>query len=69
MESVSINVQGMSCGHCVSAVEGSVSKLSGVSSVKVDLGANLVEVTFDKEAVSLEKIKAEIEEQGYDVVA
>ena len=31
MEKVTLNVQGMSCGHCVNAVEGSVGKLNGVN--------------------------------------
>ena len=30
MENVTLNVQGMSCGHCVKAVEGSVGELKGV---------------------------------------
>jgi copper chaperone len=33
-----LKVQGMSCAHCVNAVESSVGELQGVSSVKVDLG-------------------------------
>ena len=37
MEKVTLNVEGMSCGHCVKAVESSVGDLNGVSSVKVDL--------------------------------
>ena len=32
---VTLNVQGMSCGHCVSSVENSVGKLDGVNEVKV----------------------------------
>ncbi len=32
-----LTVEGMSCGHCVKAVEDSVGKLSGVKEVKVHL--------------------------------
>jgi copper chaperone len=67
MENVTLNVSGMSCGHCVNAVEGNVGKLSGVESVKVHLDAGKVDVAFDKEKVSLEKIKETIGDQGYDV--
>ncbi|MGE7763031.1 copper chaperone CopZ [Peribacillus sp. NPDC097895] len=67
MENVILNVSGMSCGHCVNAVEGNVGKLSGVESVKVHLDAGKVDVAFDKEKVSLEKIKETIDDQGYDV--
>lgn len=67
MEKVTLNVQGMSCGHCVKAVEGSVGALKGVNSVKVDLKAATVDVEFDKQEVTLDKIKETIDDQGYDV--
>lgn len=31
MEKVTLNVEGMSCGHCVKSVEGSLGKLEGIS--------------------------------------
>ncbi|SOC39627.1 copper chaperone CopZ [Ureibacillus acetophenoni] len=67
MESVTLNVKGMSCGHCVKAVEGGVSALAGVDQVKVILEEGQVEVTYDNDKVSLAKIKDAIDDQGYDV--
>jgi copper chaperone len=67
MEKVTLNVKGMSCGHCVKAVEGSVSKLAGVSTVKVDLNAATVDVEYNPQEVTIDKIKETIDEQGYDV--
>jgi copper chaperone len=67
MQKVTLNVQGMSCGHCVKAVEGSVGGLEGVDQVKVKLDEALVEVAFNETKVSLDKIKETIEDQGYDV--
>lgn len=67
MEKVTLNVQGMSCGHCVNAVEGSVGKLNGVSEVKVHLENGTVDVEFDANEVTLETIKETIDDQGYDV--
>ena len=67
MEKVTLNVEGMSCGHCVKAVEGSVGALNGVSSVKVDLENKKVDVEFNREEVTLDKIKETIDDQGYDV--
>ncbi|TWI59192.1 copper chaperone CopZ [Halalkalibacter nanhaiisediminis] len=67
METTTLNVKGMTCGHCVAAVEGNVGKLDGVNAVKVDLGKGTVDVTFDQGVVSLAAIREEIEEQGYDV--
>lgn len=67
MEKVTLNVSGMSCGHCVKAVEGSVGELAGVSSVAVNLSEGTVDISFDPATVSLETIKETIDDQGYDV--
>ncbi|NWQ40279.1 copper chaperone CopZ [Bacillus sp. EB106-08-02-XG196] len=67
MKNITLNVQGMSCGHCVKAVEGSVGKLEGVNGVNVKLEDAQVEVTFNESQVSLGQIKETIEDQGYDV--
>lgn len=67
MEQVTLNVQGMSCGHCVNSIEGEVGKLKGVQSVKVHLDQGKVDVTFDSNAMNLKEIKDVIEDQGYDV--
>jgi len=67
MEQITLQVQGMSCGHCVNSIEGSVGELTGVSSVKVHLGEGKIDVAFDSNKTSLEDIKNIIEEQGYDI--
>ncbi|WP_456277004.1 copper chaperone CopZ [Bacillus sp. AK128] len=67
MEKIILNVTGMSCGHCVKAVEGSVGQLSGVNEVKVNLEDGTVNVEYNATEVSLEKIKETIDDQGYDV--
>jgi len=68
MENITLNVKGMSCGHCVKAVEGSVGALKGVQKVSVNLEAGKVDVSFNARKVSLKEIKEAIDDQGYDVV-
>lgn len=67
MKNVTLNVQGMSCGHCVKTIESSVGKLEGVKKVKVQLNEGLVDVEFSETQVSIEDIKKTIEDQGYEV--
>ncbi len=62
-----LNVEGMSCSHCENAVKKAVSAIGGVTEVAVDLANKTVTVTHD-DGVSVEAIKGEIEDQGYDVV-
>ena len=69
MEKTILNVNGMSCEHCVRAITGAVGALPGVADVSVDLKAKTVTVAYDAGQSSLDKIKAEIDDQGYEVVA
>ncbi len=57
-------IEGMSCGHCVMAVEKELNKLE-IEKKKVKIGS--AEVNFDSEKVSEENIKNAIEEAGYKV--
>lgn len=68
MENVIINVNGMSCSHCENAIKKAVGALGGVDKVTVSLEGKTVTVDFDASKVSLDNIKAEIEDQGYDAV-
>ncbi|MBI5252499.1 MAG: heavy-metal-associated domain-containing protein [Desulfomonile tiedjei] len=61
-----IKIQGMSCNHCVMAVTKALSKIEGISDVKVDLAKG--EASFERaESVILDKVKKQIEEEGYSV--
>lgn len=68
MENVTFQVKGMSCGHCVKAVEGGLGQLEGVEQVAVQLDAGTVEVAYKDDQVTIDQMKAAIEDQGYDVV-
>jgi len=58
-------IDGMSCGHCVMAVEKELNKLE-IEKQKIVIGS--AKLSFDAEKVSEEKIKAVIEEAGYKVI-
>lgn len=68
MQKIILNVEGMSCSHCENRVKKAVGALAGVKSVDVSLEDKTVSVELDPSAVSENKIKEAIEEQGYDVV-
>jgi len=67
MDKTVLKVEGMSCSHCENAVKKAVGALDGVSSVSVDLKGKTVTVEYDSAKVSLDDIKNEIEDQGYEV--
>ena len=68
MKHTSFKIQGMTCQHCVQAIEKSVGKLAGVTEVAVNLANAQVDVHFDERQSDEAAIKAVIQEEGYEVV-
>lgn len=66
---VTLQVQGMTCGHCVKSVENSVGAMNGVERVLVELTNGTVAVEYNENEVKVENIKETIEDQGYTVEA
>ena len=66
MTEASYSVTGMTCDHCVRAVETEVGRIAGVASVSVELGAGRVTLTSD-EPVDPALVRAAVEEAGYAV--
>jgi copper chaperone len=62
-----LTVDGMTCKHCESLIENSVSALNGVDWLKINLEAKKVVVEYDPEKVDYNTIRATIEDLGYDV--
>ena len=67
MSTTTWTVQGMTCGHCVSAVTEEISAIPGVSDVAVDLATGLVTVTADADP-STDAVAAAVDEAGYTLV-
>ena len=67
METV-LKVEGMSCEHCVKAVQKAVGALPGVENVLVELENKTVMVKYNPLQSALDRIKEEIDNQGYEVV-
>jgi copper chaperone len=66
MASITFQVQGMSCNHCVKSVEGALQEVGATG--KVDLAQGTVTVQYEESKLSPAALKEAIEEQGYDVV-
>lgn len=62
-----VTIQGMTCGHCVSAVQQEVGALAGVTGVEVDLESGLVSIASTDE-LDAAAVAAAVDEAGYEVV-
>ena len=58
-------IEGMSCNHCVMAVDKQLNKLD-IENKTVEIGS--VKIEFDPNKVSEEDIKNSIREAGYTVI-
>ncbi|WP_019874833.1 heavy-metal-associated domain-containing protein [Sporichthya polymorpha] len=67
MSTSEYKVQGMTCGHCVSAVTEELTKLPGVTDVQVDLASGRVTVQSDAPLADPDVVAA-VDEAGYEVV-
>ena len=65
LETLSYEVPGVHCAHCEAAIKREVETVPGVETVSVDLERKLVAVTG--EALDDSKLRAAIDEAGYDV--
>ncbi len=63
-----IPVIGMACSACSANIEKKLNTLKGVNSASVSLPGRSALIDFDSQVISLEKMKAEINALGYDLV-
>ena len=63
MENLTLHIEGMSCGHCLNAVNKALATLDGVDVESVKIGR--VELRFDPARIDAVRIAAAISDEGY----
>ncbi|GIJ76124.1 copper ion binding protein [Micromonospora phaseoli] len=66
MVTATYQVQGMTCGHCVSAVGAEIGAIPGVQDVQVELAEGRVTVTSDQ-PLSDDAVRVAVDEAGYEL--
>ena len=66
LETTILKVGGMTCQGCARSVTRVLQGLEGVASAEVSLDAAQAKVTFDPARVDLARLKAAIEQAGYE---
>jgi copper ion binding protein len=62
---IKLDVEGMTCDHCVARVTKALEDVDDVKTVKVDLSSNSADVTLKSDNVELEKLVNAVKEAGY----
>jgi copper chaperone len=68
MNTFTVTVSGMSCGHCASSVQEEVGLIPAVTAVDVDLSSGTVTIDSDGLVESV-AIKDAVEEAGYQLAS
>lgn len=63
-----LRIEGMSCNHCLSAVESALKAVPGVQDATVNLNEGTATVTHDQ-PVALSDLIAAVDEAGYQAEA
>ncbi|HHU92114.1 MAG TPA: heavy metal transport/detoxification protein [Halanaerobiaceae bacterium] len=62
-----LEIDGMTCAHCAARVKKELEKIEGVESVEVNVEEKKAVVSLNT-AISEVKLKAAVEEAGYEVI-
>jgi copper chaperone len=63
MRHVTLHIEGMSCGHCLNAVNRALSSLPGVRIDEVRIGR--ADVSYDESVTDPSRLQAAVAEAGY----
>lgn len=67
MKTLQVNIDGMTCGHCVMSVKKELSKIPALTIKEVKIGSAIVEAD-DSTAIKTELSNA-VEEAGYSITS
>ena len=65
MNETTLQIEGMSCGHCVGQVRNALARVEGLSVCEVTVGQ--ARVTYDPNVVEPSEIVEAVKEAGYEV--
>jgi copper chaperone len=68
METITVKIQGMTCGGCANSVKRVLSDIAGVQSVEVSLDAGEARVEYDPAQADVARFKQAIMDAGYTAV-
>lgn len=64
MQTTTIQIRNMTCGHCVRAVENALKRIAGVREVRVTIGEAVI---ITEGLADISAIRHAIQEEGYEV--
>jgi copper chaperone CopZ len=66
MKNIKVQIKGMHCKSCEALLEDALEDI-GAKESKIDHKSGIAKVTYDEQAVTIDKIKKAITDEGYSV--
>lgn len=67
MKDFKIQIEGMSCQHCVIRIKKAIETLKGTQDINVNLKEKFASGQYDESSTTLEQIKEVVKKTGYEV--
>lgn len=67
MQTIILTITGMTCGGCVNSVTRVLKELPGVNQVQVTLLPSQAKIGFDENQVSVDALRAAVQDAGFTV--
>ena len=68
METLTLNVKGMTCMGCVNSVKRVLTPIAGVANVEVVLETGKIDISFDASQAKPDQFREAIRNAGYEVL-
>ena len=67
MKKITLEVNGMTCDHCVQTIKGTLNKVIGLNLIEINLDKSQVKVEFDESQTNIKILSEEIIALGFEV--
>jgi len=67
MKKITLEVNGMTCDHCVQTIKGALNKVIGLNLIEINLDKSQVKVEFDESQTNIQILSGEIVALGFEV--
>jgi copper chaperone len=67
MEKITLQVNGMTCDHCVQTIKDTLNKIIGLNLIEISLEKSQVKVEFDESHTNIKILSEEIVALGFEV--
>ena len=67
MKKITLEVNGMTCDHCVETIKGALNKIIGLNLIEINLDKSQVKIEFDECQTNIKTLSGEIIALGFEV--